>query len=278
MTLMNVATKIAKNSYKFYRAHKSTLCIGCGLAAGGAALYSGCKATAKSVRQIDIANNEREINGDDPLTKKEVFQLVGKNYISTGAWTLVSAGLIIAGHRLDIKAVGVATAAAKESDNAYNALRDSVNDILSEDKDTKDKIIDRYEERKHEIYGDSLQPIDQYHTYPGYSKNIVTTSHNYERFKDEYGFECWSSRTAIKAAKDKFKLEAINDIEDATLADFYYDIEGYDSNIIRQPEYSHRKGYNTNVICDFDIRFNPDYDADGLFWTIDYDLEPVDVK
>lgn len=276
MTLMNVVTKVAKNSYKFYKANKSTFCIGFGLAAGGAALYSGCKATAKSVREIDIANNERQLNGEDPLTKKEVFQMVGKNYISTGAWTVVSASLIIAGHHLDLKAVGVATAAAKESDNAYNALRDSVNDILvgDENKETKEKILDKYAERK-EVYGDSEQPIDIYHGRPGTS--AAMNGNGIWRFKDEYGFECEGTKLAFKAAKEKFVMEGLNDIQDTSLADFYCCLEHYGVSVIRQPQFAYRKGYAVSELGDFDISINVDEDTDGPFYMVDYDLEPTDM-
>lgn len=276
MTLMNVVTKVAKNSYNFYKANKSTFCIGFGLAAGGTALYSGCKATAKSVREIDIANNERQLNGEDPLTKKEVFQMVGKNYISTGAWTVVSASLIIAGHHLDLKAVGVATAAAKESDNAYNALRDSVNDILSDDKDTKDKVIKKFDEKRHELYGDGPQPIDKYNIYHGYPNQVVS-SNKLERFKDEFGFECWTTRDVIGTVKDLFKMEVLNDASEGTLADFYDCIASHGGHVIRQPEYAYRKGYRQDQIKEFDFRPDPDYDVDGLFYSIAYDSEPVDL-
>ena len=277
MTLMNVVTKVAKNSYKFYKANKSTFCIGFGLAAGGAAIYSGCKATAKSVREIDIANNERQLNGEDPLTKKEVFQTVGKNYISTGAWTLVSASLIIAGHHLDLKAVGVATAAAKESDNAYNALRDSVNDILTgeENKETKAKIFDKCAERK-EVYGDSDQPIDIYHGRPVTSATINGTGN--WTFRDEYGFECVGTKLAFKAAKEKFIMEGLNDIQETTLADFYCCLEHYGVSVIRQPQFAYRKGYAVSELGDFDISINVDDDPIyGPFYMVDYDLEPIDM-
>ena len=277
MTFVNAMTKVAKNSYKFYKVHKSSFFVGVGLAAGGAALYSGCKATAKSVREIDIANNERQLNGEDPLTKKEVFQMVGKNYISTGAWTVVSASLIIAGHHLDLKAVGVATAAAKESDNAYNALRDSVNDILvgEEDKETKAKILDKYAERK-EVYGDSDQPIDIYHARPGAVAAIKGNNGTW-RFKDEYGFECEGTKLAFKAAKEKFIMEGLNDISETTLADFYYCLEHYGVNVIRQPQFAYRKGYAASELGDFDISINVDEDTDGPFYMVDYDLEPTDM-
>lgn len=277
MTFVNVVTKIAKNSYKFYKVHKSSFFVGVGLAAGGAAIYSGCKATAKSVREIDIANNERQLNGEDPLTKKEVFQMVGKNYISTGAWTVVSASLIIAGHHLDLKAVGVATAAAKESDNAYNALRDSVNDILvgDENKETKAKIFDKCAERK-EVYGDSDQPIDIYHARPGAVAAINGTGT--WTFRDEYGFECEGTKLAFKAAKEKFVMEGLNDISETSLADFYYCLEHYGAKVIRQPQFAYRKGYAVSELGDFDISINVDDDPIyGPFYMVDYDLEPTDM-
>ena len=277
MTLLNVVTKVVKNSYKFYKANKSTFCIGFGLAAGGTALYSGCKATAKSVREIDIANNERQLNGEDPLTKKEVVQMVGKNYISTGAWTVVSASLIIAGHHLDLKAVGVATAAAKESDNAYNALRDSVNDILvgDENKETKERIFDKCAERK-EVYGDSDQPIDIYHARPGAVAAINGTG--IWTFRDEYGFECEGTKLAFKAAKEKFIMEGLNDISETTLADFYYCLEHYGVKVIRQPQFAYRKGYVASELGDFDISINVDDDPIyGPYYMVDYDLEPTDM-
>lgn len=276
MTFVNVVTKIAKNSYKFYKVHKSSFFVGVGLAAGGAALYSGCKATAKSVREIDIANNERQLNGEDPLTKKEVFQMVGKNYISTGAWTLVSASLIIAGHHLDLKAVGVATAAAKESDNAYNALRDSVNDILAGEENKKAKIFDKCAERK-EVYGDSEQPIDIYHGRPGTVSTINGGAGNWV-FRDEFGFECIGTKLAFKAAKEKFIMEGLNDIQETTLADFYCCLEHYGVSVVRQPQFAYRKGYAVSELGDFDISINVDDDPIyGPFYMVDYDLEPTDM-
>ena len=269
------AQKGCKVMYRIGKAHKSTICVGFGLMAGGAALYSCAKATAKSVREIDEENAKRKENNEEPLTKKEKIQMAGKNYASTGVWTVVSFTLICCGQHMAIKDATIATAMASESDRAYEALRDSVNDILSDDKETKTKVVNKFDE----IYGDSNQPIDRYQVgnthYDGYTK--YSGGNVTERFKDEYGFECKASRSIIQACRDIFKVEAANDIQDATLADFYYNIERYGGEIISQPEHTHRIGYTTNEICDFDYILNADYDTAGLYYSIDYSLEPTNI-
>ena len=280
---MNVIKSVKTTSkliYNFGKAHKSTICIGFGLAATAKAFYEGCKATAKSVRQIDEENTFREASALSPMTAKEKIELCGKNYISAGAWLTVGFASIGYGHHLGIKQTAIATAFAEESEKAYVALRDSVNDILEgeEGKETKDKIIKEFDKK---VYGDGGQPIDKY--YPmkndictGRSESVVAIP-KYERFKDEFGFECWSTREVIGTVKDLFKMEVLNDAREGTLADFYDCISSHGGHIIRQPEYGYRKGYRQDQIKEFDFRPDPDYDASGLFYSIVYDVEAVDL-
>ena len=72
-------------------------------------------------------------------------------------------------------------------------------------------------------------------------------------------------------------MEGLNDIQETTLADFYYCLEHYGVDVIRQPQFAYRKGYAVSELGDFDISINVDEDTDGPFYMVDYDLEPTDM-
>lgn len=266
--------KLAAKGGQFLKANKTTICMCAGLVTGIGAVVECGHATVKSCKKVTEVNELRRINGDDDLTKKEIVQLCWKNYLLTAGLTFAAIGTTAYGYGITLKQLGVATAGAKAAETECKQLKDSIDDILGDEehKELKDKVIDRFSERKAQVYGDSLQPVDIYRP-TGAPPCNFNKGNIIERFKDRFGAEFIATRADIRYAvaelhsmmKDDGGIETVDtlhrlmsdDIQDNTMGDNF----GWDPENIRD-------------INDIDVRLVPDYDMDGLFWNMVYTIEP----
>ena len=267
--------KLAAKGGTFLKAHKTTICMCAGLVTGVGAVVECGHATVKSCKKVNEVNELRRINGDQDLTKKEIVQLCWKNYLLTAGLTFAAIGTTAYGYGVTLKQLGVATAGAKAAETECKQLKDSIEDVLGDEehKEIKDKVIDRFAERKAQVYGDSTQPVDIFRpmgTPPcNFNKGNVV-----ERFKDKFGAEFLGTRADIRYAvaelhsimKDDGGLEYVDTLHRLMSDDIQGNTIGND--FVWDPE-------KIRDINDIDVRLTPDYDADGLFWNITYTIEPT---
>lgn len=277
MSVVNSIAKGAKIVAKFAKTHKATICVVTGVTAGGCAIVECGRATYKSTKQIDAINEARERLGQDPLTKKEVVKECVKNYIPTIALTTTSAGLILYGHRCTLKQLSIATAGAKLLETEYNELKESIEDVLGtggsdENKEIKDKVLNRFAERKHKVYGDSTEPID-YYPAGGVSLDSFSTCARKERFKDNYGGTMWATRGDVRYALEHMKNELLSGYS-VSLDDFYRSVDD-NAEFPDNARYFEFNESDTAYQYNQEINLMPDSDADGLFWRLTFREEPV---
>lgn len=287
MSVMSSAIKYGNKLLKFAKAHKSSVCICGGLILTTGAVVEGCRATVKSVREIDEINAERLADGEERLTKKEVVKESIHNYFPTIGMTVAGGALIIYGHKVSLKQLSMATAGAKLLEAEYNELKESIEDVLSDDeehKEIKGKIFDKFTARKHEkLYGDSKQAIDVYtgeryvdevlHGVKLSDRRMYSDTTKVHRFKDRWGGEFYGTKDAAYNGVLEIRNMLLNGME-ASLVD-YYDAVGSSIHI---PEIANKWIFSPvtiNSINQLDIRTALHEDADGPYYRISWTEEPI---
>lgn len=271
--------KLAAKGGTFLKAHKTTICMCAGLVTGVGAVVECGHATVKSCKKVNEVNELRRSNGDNDLTKKEIVQLCWKNYLLTAGLTFAAIGTTAYGYGVTLKQLGVATAGAKAAETECKQLAESIEDVLGneEHKELKDKVIDRFNERKREyIYGDSDQPIDVRDLPPAfYATGNPGIGTGPVRIKDEFGTTFIGTPDSAKLAFSKFVKDVIISQDGEASLDTFYDYIPGNVEIIPKSDRYEWKFYNIGDPDELDVRFDDDHDAFGLFWRMYYTIEPT---
>lgn len=269
----NGLIKLAAKSGAFLKTHKATICMCAGIVSGVGAVVECGHATVKSYKQVEQKNTERSLNGDDALTKKEVIQLCWKNYLLTAGLTFAAIGTTAYGYGVTLKQLGVATAGAKAAEMECKQLKDTIDEVLGDEdhKDIKDKVINRFTEKKAEVYADGNQPIDVFRpplNVHGGRRNAV------ERYRDEKGFEFTATWADVLYAVSELHNTMKDSMSYETLDSFYRlitdDVPA--TNIGDQFRWEYDSIRDVN---DIDVRRTPSYDVDGLIWELSYTIPPT---
>lgn len=129
-----------------------------GVALNGLALFSGIRATVKSVREVDAA----ELEQDRELEAEEKFKLVWKNYIPTVGEFVIANALIIGGAAMRNKENAFLMTACSIADMTLKEYKSKAVELLGEEKaeELEAKVIEQRLISSKEVKGKDGNKVD----------------------------------------------------------------------------------------------------------------------
>lgn len=142
---MNAKT-ICSSLKEVIKANSTTIMIGFGVVTMGAACVLGAK---NAIKANELIKERKEVTGKENLSAKETIETVWKECLPPALLFATGAGLVLAGHKIDIRKSAAFAAAYTISETAKKELEDAAVEMIGEKKfnEIKSKVNEKVLEK-----------------------------------------------------------------------------------------------------------------------------------